>query len=281
MDKLFVIKVGGNIIDDEKKLASFLKEFSEIFGASSHPARGRGLLVHGGGKIATVIGNKLGIESKYIKGRRITDDDTIDLVTMVYGGLINKKIVAQLQSLNCNAIGLTGADANIIPAVKRPLKKMTKEDGTEELVDFGWVGDVDTSQLAANSLQLLLNNRFTPIVAPLTHDKEGHILNTNADTIASSLAVALSAYYNVRLIYCFEKKGVLENVEDENAVIHRINKEKYRQLLDEQKLFAGILPKIDNAFAAIDAGVHEVLIGDANDLIQNTTNNITGTLITQ
>ena len=281
MDKLFVIKVGGNIIDDEKKLASFLKEFSEIFGASSHPARGRGLLVHGGGKIATVIGNKLGIESKYIKGRRITDDDTIDLVTMVYGGLINKKIVAQLQSLNCNAIGLTGADANIIHAVKRPLKKMTKEDGTEELVDFGWVGDVDTSQLAANSLQLLLNNRFTPIVAPLTHDKEGHILNTNADTIASSLAVALSAYYNVRLIYCFEKKGVLENVEDENAVIHRINKEKYRQLLDEQKLFAGILPKIDNAFAAIDAGVHEVLIGDANDLIQNTTNNITGTLITQ
>ncbi|MGN6355315.1 MAG: acetylglutamate kinase [Parafilimonas sp.] len=281
MDKLFVIKVGGNIIDDEKKLASFLKEFSEIFGASSHPARGRGLLVHGGGKIATVIGNKLGIESKYINGRRITDDDTIDLVTMVYGGLINKKIVAQLQSLNCNAIGLTGADANIIPAVKRPLKKMTKEDGTEELVDFGWVGDVDTSQLAANSLQLLLNNRFTPIVAPLTHDKEGHILNTNADTIASSLAVALSAYYNVRLIYCFEKKGVLENVEDENAVIHLINKEKYRQLLDEQKLFAGILPKIDNAFAAIDAGVHEVLIGDANDLIQNTTNNITGTLITQ
>jgi len=268
-ERLFVIKVGGNIIDDKQKLTSFLKDFSKIFSASSHPFRGRGLLVHGGGKIATEIGNKLGIESKYINGRRITDDATIDLVTMVYGGLINKKIVAQLQSLNCNAIGLTGADANIIPAKKRVAKD----------IDYGWAGDIEGPKLAVDSLQLLLKANFTPVFAPLTHDEQGHILNTNADTIASSLAVALSKFYDVRLIYCFEKKGILENVEIENSVITNINKEKYKQLLNEQKLFAGILPKIDNAFAAINAGVHEVLIGDANDLIQNTTDQTVGTLI--
>ena len=263
MNRLFVIKVGGNIIDDGEQLKLFLQSFSSIKSSK--------ILVHGGGKIATEIGNKLGIESKYINGRRITDDDTIDLVTMVYGGLINKKIVAQLQSLNCNAIGLTGADANIIPATKRAVKD----------VDFGWVGDIESPKLNAKSLKLLLDNNFVPILAPLTHDEQGHILNTNADTIASSIAVALSTFYDVRLIYCFEKKGVLENVEDENSVITNINKEKYKQLLNEQKLFAGILPKIDNAFAAIDAGVKEVLIGDANDLIQNTSNKTIGTLITQ
>jgi len=263
MDKLFVIKVGGNIIDDEQKLKSFLTSVASV---KSHK-----ILVHGGGKIATEIGNKLGIESKYINGRRITDDDTIDLVTMVYGGLINKKIVAQLQSLHCNAIGLTGADGNIIPARKRVVKD----------VDFGWAGDIESSKLKAESLRLFLDNNFVPIFAPLTHDELGHILNTNADTIASSIAVALSTYYDVRLIYCFERKGVLENIDDENSVITNINKERYKQLLDEQKLFAGILPKIDNAFAAIDAGVHEVLIGDANDLVQNTTDATIGTLITK
>lgn len=263
MERLFVIKVGGNIIDDAQKLKAFLTAFASI--------KSRKILVHGGGKIATVIGNKLTIESKYINGRRITDDDTIDLVTMVYGGLINKKIVAQLQSLNCNAIGLTGADANIIPAKKRPVKD----------IDFGWVGDIEIPKLNAGGLSQIIENGFTSVFAPLTHDEEGHILNTNADTIASSLAVALSAFYDVRLVYCFEKRGVLEDVEDENSVINFITKEKYRQLLNEQKLFAGILPKIDNAFAAIDAGVHEVLIGDADDLIQNTTNNTIGTLITE
>ncbi len=262
-DRLLVIKVGGNIIDDEKKLSSFLKSFSSV---KSHK-----ILVHGGGKIATDIGNKLGIESKYINGRRITDDETIDLVTMVYGGLINKKIVAQLQSFNCNAIGLTGADGNIIPATKRVVKD----------VDFGWAGDIDNSKVQNQNLKALINNDFVPVFASLTHDEHGHILNTNADTIASSLAVALSINYDVRLIYCFERKGVLENIDDNNSVINLINKEKYKQLLDEQKLFAGILPKIDNAFAAIDAGVKEVLIGDANDLIQNTTGNTIGTLITQ
>lgn len=263
MNKLFVIKVGGNIIDDEEKLKTFLQSVALV--------KSYKIVVHGGGKIATEIGNKLDIESKYINGRRMTDDDTIDLVTMVYGGLINKKIVAQLQALHCNAIGLTGADANIIPAKKRTVKD----------IDFGWAGDIENASLNAESVTQILGAGLTPVFAPLTHDGQGHILNTNADTIASSLAVALSKFYEVRLIYCFEKRGVLEDVKNENSVIHLINKEKYKQLLSEQKLFAGILPKIDNAFAAIDAGVQEVLIGDANDVIQNTTNKTTGTLITQ
>ncbi|MBN9296523.1 MAG: acetylglutamate kinase [Filimonas sp.] len=260
-EKLFIIKIGGNVIDNDAALQSFLKDFAAI--------KGKKILIHGGGKIATKIGDKLGVESKYINGRRITDDDTIDIVTMVYGGLVNKKVVAQLQSIDCNAIGLTGADANIIPATKRPVKD----------VDFGWVGDVEAKQIPANNLKLFLENNIVPVLAPLTHDGAGHILNTNADTIASSIAVALSTHFDTRLIYCFEKKGVLENVEDENSVITLIDKPKYAQLLEENKLFAGILPKIDNAFAAIDAGVKEVLIGDAQDLLQNTTDNTSGTLI--
>jgi len=191
------------------------------------------------------------------------------LVTMVYGGLVNKKVVAKLQSLNCNAIGLTGADANIIPAVKRPVKD----------IDYGFVGDVEASKIGANTLQLLLDNGMMPIIAPLTHDSHGQMLNTNADTVASSLAVSLSKSYDVRLIYCFEKKGVLENVNDDDSVITLITKEKYKQLTDEKKLFDGIIPKIDNAFDAINSGVKEVLIGDAKDLIQNVTDNTKGTLI--
>jgi acetylglutamate kinase len=263
MDKLFVIKIGGNVIDDEKNLSAFLENFAAI--------EGKKILVHGGGKIATKLGDKLGIESKYINGRRITDSETIDLVTMVYGGLVNKKVVAQLQALQCNAIGLTGADANIMPATKRPV--------TKEGIDFGYVGDVDSSKLKVESLELLLNAGFSLILAPLTHDGKGQILNTNADTIASSVAVALSASYDVRLIYCFEKKGVLENVADENSAIGLITKGIYQKLKTENKLFDGILPKIDNAFAAIDSGVKEVLIGHADDLLQNVTTQTTGTLI--
>ncbi|HNP23661.1 MAG TPA: acetylglutamate kinase [Panacibacter sp.] len=262
-DRFYVIKIGGNVVDDEANLSSFLQAFALV--------QGKKILIHGGGKIATKIADKLGVESKYINGRRITDDDTIDIVTMVYGGLLNKKIVAQLQSLQCNAIGLTGADANLIPATKRPVKD----------IDYGWVGDVKTNDIEKAAFSILLENNLVPVLAPLTHDGNGHILNTNADTIAAAVAVALSQAYDVRLIYCFEKKGVLENVDDENSVINLITKEKYSQLLAEKKLFAGILPKIDNAFAAIDAGVHEVLIGDAKDLLQNTTANTSGTLIKQ
>lgn len=263
MEKLFIIKIGGNVIDEEKGLLSFLKDFAAI--------DQKKILVHGGGKIATKIGEQLGIQSKYIEGRRITGDATIDLVTMVYGGLVNKKIVARLQSFNSNAIGLTGADGNIIPAIKRPVKD----------IDFGWVGDVESGKLKIESLKLLLEGSFVPVFAPLTHDGRGHILNTNADTVASSLAVALSKHYEVRLIYCFEKKGILENVDDDSTVINLINKLVYQQLLSEQKLFAGILPKIDNAFAAIDAGVKEVLVGDAKDLLQNTGEKTSGTLFIQ
>ena len=262
VQRLYVIKIGGNVIDDERKLSSFLKSFSSIQSFK--------ILVHGGGKIATAIGNKLGIESKYIHGRRITDDDTLDLVTMVYGGLVNKKIVAQLQSYGCNAIGLTGADGNLIPATKRPVNE----------IDYGWAGDVSSRRLPVAGWQMLLENNLIPVIAPLTHDENGHMLNTNADTIAASIAVALSKLYDVRLVYCFEKKGVLENVGDENSVIHSIDKRKYQELLSQGKLFEGILPKIDNAFSAIEAGVKEVLIGDANDIIQNTTREVSGTLIT-
>ena len=263
MDKLFIIKIGGNVIDNAEALQKFLAAFAAVPSPK--------ILVHGGGKIATRLGDQLGIVSKYTDGRRITDDDTIDLVTMVYGGLVNKKIVAQLQSLGCNAMGITGADANLLPAEKRPVKD----------IDFGWVGDVTTGNIPAGRWQLLLSNGIVPVLAPLTHDGSGHILNTNADTMAASIAIALSSIYSTRLVYCFEKKGVLEFVEDENSVIRNITKATYAQLKSAQKLFAGILPKLDNAFAAIDAGVHEVLIGHADDLLQNITSTTTGTLITE
>jgi len=276
MTQLFVIKIGGNVIDNDTALQQFLKVFANC--AQQLSLTGAKLiLIHGGGKIATKIGDQLGIESKYINGRRITDDATIDLVTMVYGGLVNKKIVAKLQGLQCNAIGLTGADAKIIPAVKRPV--VSSPLGVGGFIDFGHVGDVVPGQINTGKLQLFLENGLVPIIAPLTHDGNGQVLNTNADTIASSIAIALSDAYDVRLIYCFEKKGILENIEDENSVINLITREKYQQLLAEKKLFDGILPKIDNAFAAIENGVKEVLIGDAAELQQNITANTAGTLI--
>ena len=276
MEQLLVIKIGGNVIDNAAALQSFLEKFSTI--------KTKKILVHGGGKIATKIGDQLGIQSNYINGRRVTDAATIDLVTMVYGGLVNKKIIAKLQSLQCNAIGLTGADANLIPASKRPVVYPIANDevtvGSDmQGIDYGFVGDIKVADLGIQNLELLLSNNFTLVFAPLTHDGDGQILNTNADTIASTLAVGLSKKYAVRLIYCFEKKGVLENVEDANSVIPLITKEKYQQLIAAEKLFDGILPKIDNAFAAIENGVREVLIGDANDLLQNVTQNTIGTLI--
>lgn len=261
MEKLFVIKIGGNVIDNDDALDAFLKRFASI--------QAPRILIHGGGKIATRLGEKLGIESKYVNGRRITDDQTIDLVTMVYGGLVNKKIVAALQAMGCNAIGLTGADANLIPAVKRPVKD----------VDFGWVGDIPSEKINAKPARKLLQQGWVPVVAPLTHDTNGHILNTNADTIASVLAVGLSAWYDVRLVYCFEKKGVLEDVENDDSVVRLITPTIYDKLKAGNRLFAGILPKIDNAFAAIEAGVGEVLIGHADDLLTNTGTETSGTLI--
>jgi len=259
---LMIIKVGGNIVDDAVQLNSFLQALATI----PHPC----ILVHGGGKVATQIGDKLGIVSHYKDGRRITDDATIDLVTMVYGGLVNKKIVAALQPLGVNAIGVTGADANAIPATKRPVKT----------IDYGWVGDVDSANIPVAVWQQWLMQKYLPVVAPLTHDGVGHILNTNADTIAAALATALSTTYTVRLVYCFEKKGVLLDVANEASVITRMNRTYYQQLLNDAVLFDGILPKLSNAFAAIDSGVHEVLIGHANDIVQNSTAATIGTLIT-
>jgi acetylglutamate kinase len=262
MENIYVIKIGGNVIDDENSLKSFLQDFAKI------PAKK--ILVHGGGKVATKIGEQLNIKPNYINGRRITDKDTIDLVTMVYGGLLNKKIVAQLQSLSCNAIGLTGADANLIPATIRPVTD----------IDYGYVGDVDNYQLSIINYQLFLNSGLTPVFAPLTHDGKGQILNTNADTVASVMAIALSAVHKVRLIYCFEKKGVLNDINDGSSVIGHINKSAYEALTAQNKLHDGMIPKMQNAFNAIDKGVQEIVIGDAKDLLQNISQNNSGTLIT-
>ncbi len=249
-EELIVIKIGGNVIDNEAALRSFLKDFGSI--------TAKKILVHGGGKIATSIGNKLGIESKYIDGRRITDDHTIDLVTMVYGGLINKKIVAALQMIHCNAIGVTGADANLVPAQKRPVKT----------IDYGWVGDIGSTNVEPHLWSLFLDNQIVPVLAPLTHDRQGHMLNTNADTMAAAVSIGLSTSYNVKLVYCFEKNGVLEDINDESSVIGKLDEKLYRQLKADQKLFAGILPKIDNAFDAIRSGVSEVIIGNSANLLQ-------------
>ena len=261
MAELLVIKIGGNIVDDEAKLSSFLKSFAAI--------KGKKILIHGGGKVATKIGDKLGIESKYVDGRRITDADTIDVVTMVYGGLINKKVVAQLQAAGCNAVGVTGADMNLLPATKRPVKE----------IDYGFVGDVKSNMIPAANWQVLLDNDFIPVVAPLTHDGKGQILNTNADTIAQEVAKALSSSYYVSLIYSFEKAGVLLDANDDSTVISTINPSAYQQLKTEQKIFAGMIPKLDNAFAALNSGVKRVIIGRAEEL-ENLITGASGTTIT-
>ncbi len=247
-EQLLIIKIGGNVIDNKDALRSFLKDFSQV--------KGKKILVHGGGKIATSIGEKLGIQSKYVEGRRITDNETIDLVTMVYGGLVNKRLVALLQSLNCNAIGVSGADANLLPAKKRPVKN----------IDFGWVGNIDPAEIDPEKWKLFLDNEMVPVVAPLTHDGAGFMLNTNADTIASVLSESLSESYDVKLIYCFEKDGVLADVNDENSVVKSLTANAYQKLKKNNQLFAGILPKIDNAFNAVNNGVGEVVIGNSSKL---------------
>jgi acetylglutamate kinase len=263
--QLYVVKIGGNVIDDEAKLQPFLRSFAAIDGHK--------VLVHGGGKLATRIASALGIEQQLIEGRRITDAETLKVVTMVYAGYINKTIVASLQANGCKAIGLSGADGNAVQAHKRGAASTVGKQG----VDYGFVGDVDA--VNTSLLTSLLAQGMTIVLAPITHDGHGQLLNTNADTIASEVAVALSADYDVRLMYCFEKKGVLENVDDDKSVIGVIDAVNYPRLKREGKLFAGMLPKIDNAFAAIAAGVKEVLIGHADDLLANTGDHIQGTVI--
>jgi acetylglutamate kinase len=247
---LYIIKAGGNVIDNEPALHSFLKDFASV--------TERKILVHGGGKIATAIGEKLGIVPDYVEGRRITNEETLDLVTMVYGGLLNKKMVAALQSLQCDDIGITGADGNALPAKKRPVKK----------IDYGWVGDITSAGIDPRFWQVLLDNSLVPVVASLTHDGHGHMLNTNADTIAAVLSVCLSSLYRVKLIYCFEKNGVLQDIDDDHSLVALLNRQTYQDLKEDKKLFAGILPKIENALDAVDNGVEEVVIGNSASLLQ-------------
>jgi acetylglutamate kinase len=259
--KLFIIKIGGNVLDNPESLKKFLSDFSQI----KEPK----ILIHGGGKIATKLGEQLGIESNYVNGRRITDRETLDLVTMVYGGLVNKQLVARLQELGCNAFGVTGADGNLINAVKRPVKD----------VDYGFVGDIRPEGVNTALLNFLLKQNTIPVFAPLTHNA-GTMLNTNADTISSVLAVAMSKHFEVRLIFCFEKRGVLRDIKQEDSVIRHLPKKLYDDLLTQSVFADGILPKLENAYAAIGAGVKEVLIGEAGDLLKNTGQETEGTLIT-
>jgi acetylglutamate kinase len=260
MNQLTVVKIGGNVIDNADQLSAFLSAFSTIPGYS--------ILVHGGGKIATTLGNKLGITSQYVEGRRITDRETLDLVTMVYGGLINKRIVASLQAIGCNAFGLTGADGNLIRASIR---------GVEQ-INYGFVGDINNNGVNTGLLTSLLSTGLVPVVAPLTHDKAGNMLNTNADTIAQQLATAMAHSMSVRLIYCFEKRGILADVNDENSVIRTIDARRFRELKEQNIIGGGMIPKVSNALDAVSHGVVRVVIGQAAEL-QGLISGNSGTII--
>jgi acetylglutamate kinase len=262
MQQLYVIKIGGNIIDDATALDSFIKKFAAIDSPK--------ILIHGGGKLATEMATTMQIPQQMIEGRRITDAATLKVVTMVYSGFINKNIVAKLQSRSCNAIGLTGADANVILAKKRAVNE----------IDYGFVGDIVDEGINGNFLKILLENNTTPIIAPVTHNGEGQLLNTNADTIANEIAKAMSAHYQVQLIYCFDKKGVLENVADENSVIKLITKESIETLKANKIIHEGMIPKIDNALQAVNAGIWKVTLGHALDLNEIINGNA-GTVIQQ
>lgn len=249
MKKLNIIKVGGNVIDDETALDQFLIRFAKLEGSK--------ILIHGGGKVASEIGAKLGVEAKMVAGRRITDQDTLDVVTMVYGGLLNKKIVAKLQAVGANVIGLTGADGNLLKAVKRPVRD----------IDYGFAGDVDPADVNIELVQTLLNQELSLVVPALTHDGEGSMLNTNADTMASVMAQALATSFHIQLIYCFEQLGVLKDMRTKEvfSVLNNKNTERY---INEGVIHSGMLPKLKNAFDAKLAGVQQVRIGHFSELDQ-------------
>ena len=239
-EKLTVIKVGGKIVEEEATLNQLLNDFAAI--------EGHKVLVHGGGRSATRLATQLGIESQMVNGRRITDAETLKVVTMVYGGLVNKNMVAGLQARGVNALGLTGADMNVIRSVKRPVKE----------VDYGFVGDVD--KVDASLLSDLIKKGVVPVMAPLTHDGEGHLLNTNADTIAGETAKALAELFDVTLVFCFEKKGVLRDEHDDDSVIDTITRAEFEQYVADGVIQGGMIPKLENSFEAIRAGVGEVVI---------------------
>ncbi len=245
-EKLTIVKVGGKIVEEPETLAALLRDFSSIDGYK--------MLVHGGGRSATKVAAQLGIETTMVDGRRVTDTEMLNVVTMVYGGLVNKNIVAGLQSNGINALGMTGADMNIIRSEKRPVKT----------VDYGWVGDVKEVNGAA--LASLIKSGVVPVIAPLTHDKSGHILNTNADTMAGECAKGLAEIFDVHLVFCFEKAGVLRDENDDNSVVTEIVRATYAQLLEDGIVSGGMIPKLDNAFEAISSGVSEVIITKASAL---------------
>jgi acetylglutamate kinase len=240
MDRLTIVKVGGKVVEDADLLNTLLDNFITITGYK--------ILVHGGGSMATRMAERLGIETRMVEGRRITDPETLEIATMVYAGLVNKKIVAGLQARNCNALGMTGADLDLIRARKRPV----------ETVDYGLVGDVE--EVNTHELRLLLYENVIPVVAPLTHDGHGALLNTNADTIAAHLGMELSHHYKVLLFYCFEKRGVLTDPLDENSVMSELTESNYYELKESGVISSGMIPKIFNGFKAIHKGVSEVLI---------------------
>ena len=247
-EKLTVIKVGGGIVEEAATLNQLLSDFSAIEGYK--------VLVHGGGRSATKLAAQLGIESKMVNGRRITDAETLKVVTMVYGGLVNKNIVAGLQAKGVNAMGLTGADMNVIRSVKRPVKE----------VDYGFVGDVE--KVNADLLGSLIRQGVVPVMAPLTHDGQGSMLNTNADTIAGETAKALAELFDVTLVYCFEKKGVLRDADDDDSVIPVITPELFKEYVEKGSIQGGMIPKLENSFSAIDAGVAQVVITLASAIHQ-------------
>jgi acetylglutamate kinase len=252
LKQLFVIKIGGNIIDEKAKLLSFLSSFARV----NEPK----ILVHGGGKLATTMAAQLNIPQQLVDGRRITDEATLKIVTMVYAGLINKKLVSILQANHCHAMGFSGADGNLILAHKR----------IHSTIDYGFAGDID--RINTPLLEEMLRMGLTPVIAPITHDGHGQLLNTNADSIAQEIAKACSALYEVSLIYSFEKNGVLQDVQDDSSVISSIRPSSYEQLKAEKKIFAGMIPKIDNAFTALNGGVRRVIIGKAEQLEELITN---------
>lgn len=246
MEKLTLVKVGGKIVEEEDTLRNLLRDFSAIEGYK--------VLVHGGGRSATKLAAQLGIESKMVNGRRITDAETLKIVTMVYGGLVNKNIVAGLQALNINALGLTGADMNVMRSDKRPVAE----------VDYGFVGDV--KEVNAGLLASLIRQGIVPVLAPLTHDKQGNMLNTNADTIAGEAAKALAEHFDVTLMFCFEKKGVLMDENDDESVIAEIDRSAFQRYVAQGIIQGGMIPKLENAYQAIDAGVKQVIITQASEI---------------
>lgn len=250
MEKLTIIKVGGKIVEEAESLKQLLCNFAHIDGHK--------ILVHGGGRSATKIAERLGVESQMVDGRRITDEAMLQIVTMVYGGLVNKNIVAGLQSLGVNALGLTGADLDIIRSEKRPVKE----------IDYGFVGDVKEVNTAA--LMSLIRQGMVPVIAPLTHDGKGNMLNTNADTMAAETAQALAHQFNVSLVYCFEKRGVLMDEKDDDSVIPVLNRSDFERLVHDKIIQGGMLPKLENAFLSIDKGVKEVVITQASEIGKNT-----------